>query len=308
MKWIEVIFNVEREQLKDVCSKLDIAGENGYIIEDEEDFNSFISDNRQFWGMADEELVGKYKGASRVKLYIEKTEKWEDKVEYYSVLLNIDPQLNEMEDQDWENSWKDNYEVINIGEDIAIVPYWLEEPENKISVKLNPGLAFGTGTHETTKLCAEFMEKTNFKDKKVLDIGCGSGILTILAYKLGGGTCVGCDIDIQARNATAENAELNGIEGSDIPVYVGDILSDKGLQKEIGNDFDVVIANIVADVIIPLCSIVKNFMKKDSVLIISGIQTSRIEEVIEAINLNGLSLIDIKAFGEWNSMYVKLYN
>ena len=196
---------------------------------------------------------------------------------------NIDFQVDSLDcnDEDWLNNWKQYFQPSPVGEKLLIRPTWRKnyDPEGRIVINLDPGLAFGTGTHETTRLCLEVLEKIVKEDTTVLDVGCGSGILGIASLLLGAKTAVGVDIDPMAVKTARENAVLNNVEDRFTAI-------EGNFTEKVSGKFDIVVANIVADAIIFLSQGVKSFMKEDSVYIMSGIIDTRVDEVIEEVSEN----------------------
>ena len=206
-----------------------------------------------------------------------------------------------VEDSDWENNWREYYKPIEVGEKLVVVPEWEDAPQNgRIPLRLDPGLIFGTGSHPTTRMCLSALESCAGQGKRVLDLGCGSGILGIGALLLGCGTCVGCDIDPKAPDVAAANAALNGIGKDRFSVYAGDILSDASLRRLLGGGYDLVLANIVSDVIIPLSALVGAFLAPDGVFIASGVIDGREDEVAAAIRANAFSIAEHFHEEEWH--------
>jgi len=217
--------------------------------------------------------------------------------------------LDVTNDEDWINNWKAYFKPFRVTDDIVIKPTWetLEDvKEDDIVVEIDPGTAFGTGSHETTKLVIQGMEEYITDKTELLDIGCGSGILSIIGLKIGAHHAVATDIDPQAVLVTKENFEVNGIKDNQYEVYEGNLIDDEALQNTVGlGKYDVVVANILADVIIPLSSVVEKFMKKDGVFISSGIIDMKKEEVREALLKNGFDIVKVTEMGDWVSFVCK---
>ena len=216
---------------------------------------------------------------------------------------------SETEDKDWINNWKQFFKSFSV-DDIVIKPSWEEvkpEYEGKLLIEIDPGLAFGTGMHETTQLCLRQLKKYVNEDTNILDVGCGSGILSIVALKLGANSAVGVDIDEKATISTFENLEVNKVEKSRCKVYTGNILDDKDLEEKVGYDcFDIVVANILADVLLPLTPIVPAHLKKGGYFITSGIIDTKEEEVKQAILDNGnFEIVEITRQKDWSSITAK---
>lgn len=219
-------------------------------------------------------------------------------------------QTSETDDQDWINNWKEFFKPFRVDDTIVIKPTWekLDQvSEQDLVIEIDPGTAFGTGSHETTKLCILQLKKYIKEETRLLDVGCGSGILSIIGLKLGAKDAVGIDVDPNAVAVTLENAEVNSIAEDTFKVYSGNIIEDGDLQETVGlGCYDVVVANILADVIIPLSSEVGRHLKPDGVFISSGIINTKKEEVKEAIEKNGFKIIDITEMGNWVSITSQL--
>lgn len=220
--------------------------------------------------------------------------------------------IGETEDKDWINNWKEFFHPFRLEDNIVIQPTWTEIADVKdddIIIHIDPGTAFGTGSHETTKLCISNLKKyikpNGITD--VLDAGCGSGILSIIAMKLGAGKVYGIDIDEMAVKASKENLELNGIPNEKYTIVQGDIIGNKEFTESVAKigQFDIVVANILADVIIPLSGVIRPFMKEDGVFITSGIINTKEEAVKEALIQNGFDIVGINHMGEWVSIAAK---
>lgn len=259
-------------------------------------------------------------GKAYVSFYLELSDDGNDSFD--EIIGNIESELKAMseftdmgslkitqsvtEDEDWINNWKAYFKPFYI-DDILIKPTWEELPEEKnysMYIDIDPGIAFGTGMHETTRLCIRQLRKYVNGDINLLDVGCGSGILSIIGLKLGAGKATAIDIDPDATKATFENAEVNGIDMSTYTVFDGNILEDKEIQDKTGYEcYDIVVANILADVIIPLQKIIAPHMKKGAILITSGIINTKEEEVKSAIKANdALEIKEITRDGDWVSI------
>ena len=218
--------------------------------------------------------------------------------------------IGETEDKDWMNNWKEFFHPFRLEENIVIQPTWTEEAEVKegdIVINIDPGTAFGTGSHETTKLCISNLKKYISETTEVMDAGCGSGILSIIAMKLGAKRVYGIDIDELAVQASKENLELNGISSDCYDIVKGDVIGDKEFAKSVAKigQYDIVVANILADVIIPLSAVIRPFMKENAVFITSGIINTKEEAVKQALIENGFEIVDISYMGEWVSIVAK---
>ena len=301
MKYYEVTLDTPSEQIELRCSELETLGVSGFIIEDEADFRSFLEKNRQYWDYVDEELTEKYSDLSRIKFYFTDDESGTAQLK---TVLEKYPQcsVSTVQDSDWENNWREYYKPIEVGEKLVIVPEWETIPDDgRIPLILDPGLIFGTGSHATTKMCLQALEHEAAAGKRVLDLGCGSGILGIGALVLGCDSCAGVDIDPKAPDIACANAALNGIGKERFRVYAGDVLSDSSMMRTLGTGYDIVLANIVADVIIALAPKVRGFMKKEAVFICSGIIDGRESEVCAALSRAGFVIQEHLHSEEWNA-------
>ena len=300
MRYIEVSIDTPEQEIDVRCEQLAALGAEGFVIENEADFQSFLENNRQYWDYVDAELEQSYKGVSRIKCYLTDDEAGE------AVLARIKAAYPEAvsaytADEDWENSWRDCYEQIEIGEKLVVVPEWMDAPDNgRIALRLDPGIAFGTGSHPTTKLCLAALESYAAPGVRALDLGCGSGILGIGALLLGAESNTGCDVDPMAPEAAMANAALNGIGEDKMRVYAGDILKDASLRRTLGGGYQLVLANIVADVIIAFAAYARSFMAQDGVFICSGIIDDRADEVRAALERNGFTVVAHTSEEEWH--------
>ena len=313
MKWLQLCIDTAEaglEPLEGMLSMLDI---DGIEIEDEEDFQNFLENNQKYWDYVDDELLAEKKGKCRIKFYLEDTEESMTQVAKVRMGMetvkeqnpgkNLGPMiltLEHVEDSDWENNWKQYYRPIEIGERLIILPEWLqEETEGRVPLVLDPGLAFGTGSHATTRMCLKQLDRRIKGGERVLDLGCGSGILSIAALCLGAKEAFACDIDDKAADVAYENAALNGIGKETYTVLAGDILSNQKLRETIGGGYDIVLANIVADVIIALAPAVRGLLAEGGVFLCSGIIDTRHEEVAEKLKEAGLSILETNTEEGW---------
>lgn len=300
MRWIEAVIRTKSEEIKELCVKLEELGVTGMVIEDEEDFKRFLESNRQYWDYVDEELEERFRGLSQVKFYLPDDEGGAEIISRIKNRLGIEPLVSYVEDSDWENSWKRYYKPLKIGRRLMVVPAW-ESPdtEGRIPIRLDPGIAFGTGDHATTRMCLCQVENHSGPGKRVLDLGCGSGILSIAALLCGCREASGCDIDPKVPGVAMANAALNGIGPERFRVCVGDILTDEGLRARLGGGYDLVLANIVADVVIPLAAMVRRFMNAGGLFICSGIIEGRQGEVEAALKAQGFEILSRDCQEDW---------
>lgn len=299
MNWLELTIDTSHAGLDAVCDLLARHDVTSLMIDDEAEFNEFLEQNHQYWDYVDEELVEDMRGVSRVTFYLERTEAAIDTVahiridmaalkkehpEYAPMLLSVTPTA----DEDWENNWKKFYKPMEIGDRLLVVPEWEQVKDtSRVAVRLNPGLTFGTGSHATTRMCLQALEKHVHGGEKVLDLGCGSGILSITALRLGAASAFACDIDEKCVDVAYENAALNGVGKDVYTVRWGDVLTDAALKADMGGGYDIVVANIVADVIMGLSDKVRPFMKEGGLFICSGIIDTRADEVLAKLKSDG---------------------
>ena len=208
------------------------------------------------------------------------------------------------EDVDWVNNWKQYFHQFYV-DDILIIPSWEDvkpEDEDKMIIHIDPGTAFGTGMHETTQLCIRQIRKYTTPSTKILDVGCGSGILGMLALKFGAAYSVGTDLDPCAIDATYENMEVNGIAKNQYEVMIGNIIDDEEVQEKVGCGYDIVVANILADVLVPLTAVVAGHLKEGGIYITSGIIQEKEDTVVEAVKASGFTVLEVNHQGEWVSV------
>lgn len=300
MRYIEVTVNTPGAEIDARCQEMADMGAGGFVIENEEDFKNFLEQNHQYWDYVDDELENQFAGVSRIKCYLT------DDEDGLAVLRRINAAYDDVttsyvEDSDWENNWREYYKPIDVGEKLVVVPEWEEAPQDgRLPLRLDPGLIFGTGSHATTRMCLAALEKFSKPGVRVLDLGCGSGILGIGALILGCDSCLGVDIDPKAPDVVMSNAALNGIGADKMTAWAGDIIADASLRARIGGGYQLVLANIVADVIIPLSAVVRQFMAPGAVFICSGIIEHRWPETEAALISNGFEILDHKSEEEWH--------
>lgn len=306
MRWIEAAIATESGEIDGLCEQLEALGVSGMCIEDERDFKAFLENNRQYWDYVDSELERRYAGLSRVRFYLSDDAEGQAALENIKKALDREIAVSCVDDADWENAWKQNYQPLPIGGRLLVVPDWLEPvTEGRISLRLEPGLAFGTGSHATTRMCLEALDGLDLEGKSVLDLGCGSGILGIGALVLGARFVMGCDVDPNAPAAARDNAAKNGLGPDRFDVRAGDLLKDAGLRRSLGAGYDLVLANIVSDVVISLSAFVRQFMAKDGLFVCSGIIDERAFEVENTLKKNGFTVLKHLHEEEWHCFVCK---
>jgi len=310
LKWLEIAVNTTPDKLDEVSARLTAAGMTGLVIEDEGDFLTFLEQNRQYWDYVDEELLDRMKGVTRVKFYVTDDEDGRAQLAHYTHGLGWEYTVTSLTDNDWAYSWQKYYKPLTIGQRLYVVPEWEREnaiPDGRCALFLNPGLTFGTGSHASTQLCLEGVEEHTVPGRPVLDLGCGSGILSIAALCLGASSAVAVDIDPKAVDVAYENAALNGIGKDRYLVRAGDVISDNTLANELAQEkYHLVLANIVADVIIPLSVRVPQMLAEDGVFLCSGIIDTRAHEVEAALKKNGLTITRKREKNGWVALEAKL--
>ena len=310
IKWLEITVNTTPGKLDQVCARLAAAGMDSLVIEDEQDFLNFLEQNRQYWDYVDQELLDRMKGVTRVKFYVTDDEDGRRQLEQYTRGLDQEYTSLPLSDHDWAYSWQKYYKPLEIGSRLYVVPQWLREepiPAGRVPFYLNPGLTFGTGSHASTQLCLEGVEAHTAQGRDVLDLGCGSGILSIAALCLGAGNAVAVDIDPKAVGVAYENAALNGIGPDRYTVRAGNVLADSALARELAQQkYHLVLANIVADVIIPLAPQVPGLLEEDGVFLCSGIIDTRAHEVESALQKTGFTQIQKREKNGWVALEARL--
>ena len=312
MKWNKFRLKTLAESEDLVSSMLMDLGIQGIEIEDKIPLTQ-TDKEQMFVDILPE--IGADDGVAYISFYLEEEE---DKD---SILANVRQELKEMsayanvgectieesqtEDVDWVNNWKQYFHQFYV-DDVLIIPSWEEvkpEDEDKMIIHIDPGTAFGTGMHETTQLCIRQIRKFVTEDTTILDVGCGSGILGMLALKFGAKYSVGTDLDPCAIDATYENMEVNGITRDQYEVMIGNIIDDKEIQDKVGYEkYDIVVANILADVLVPLTPVILHQLKPGGIYITSGIIDDKEETVVNCVKAAGLEVLEVTYQGEWVSV------
>ena len=302
MAWLEITIDTTSEKINSIVTNLTARGFADLVIEDQEEFETFLDENRAYWDYIDEDLQEKLQGLSHIKLYLEDTDTaGMQRLEKAVSDLKLTMQAKALEETNWEESWKDNYPPQEIGEKIVILPYWLAGTEgDRLPVILDPGLTFGTGSHPTTRMVVQTMEALVKPGFHCLDLGSGSGILSLCALRLGAASATGIDIDPKAEDIARENAAYNGFDTPEFTALTGNVTEDRDIMQALAaKDYDLVLVNIVADVIIGLAPVLPNFLTEKSILICSGILDVRLEEVLAALKAAGLTVLEVKAEEDW---------
>ena len=309
-QWLEISLSTTDADIDTLADKLTGNGVTGLVLESEEDFRTFLEQNRQYWDYVDEDLVERMRGVARIKLYITDDEAGRAQLAQWLEGVDAPYTTASLKEEDWANNWKQYYKPLSVGERLYIVPEWEKGghalPEGKVPLYLNPGLIFGTGTHASTQLCLEGVEKYTAAGTAVLDLGCGSGILSIAALCLGAKSAIGVDIDPKAVNVAYENAAMNGIGKDCYEVLAGDVISDRPLAAKLAErKYDMVLSNIVSDVIIPLAPHALEMLAEDGIFLCSGIIDTRADEVQSAIESAGFHIVERRERTGWVAFAAK---
>ena len=316
MQWIETNIFTTTQGIEPLCGRLYAVGLNGVQIKDAADFNDFIENETQYWDYIDESLEPLKTCETCVTVYLTDDADGRELLSHIrgtvAELKSLDTEgsfgrleieLSGINEEDWANNWKKYYKPFNLGRKLLIKPEWEQLDENeakdRVVLSMNPGHLFGTGTHHSTQLCMIELEKYVRSGDRVLDLGCGSGILSILSLLLGAESAVAVDIDPAAPATAMENLSMNGISPRRYSVLVGNVIDDEAMREKIGGDYDVVVANIVADVIIAMSRTAYSQTRKGGVFITSGIIGPRAEEVKKSVAEAGFEIIGLHEQSDW---------
>ena len=315
MQWLELTVDTASEGVDLLEAMLTLNGYDSLIIDDEVEFQSFLENNRDYWDIVDESLAQSMRGVSRIRLYLadgpDAMEEISRLRELLKNLLETYPDaglgslrlsMANVRDEDWENNWKQYYRPIPIGHKLIVTPKWME-PDTKggrIPVLLDPGMIFGTGAHASTQMCMMRLEEMIRGGEEVLDLGSGSGILSITSLLLGAKHATGVDVDPKAEDVARENAAINGLGDDRFTAVTGNVITgQQALADLFSRKYDIVCMNIFADVIIPMAAVLPRFMKEDTVVICSGVLENRYDEVREAVEAAGLRVDRLQTMDDW---------
>lgn len=296
MEWIEIVIEACPEREEHVENVLYNVGAQGLAIEDPNDIIE-LSKKEGDWDYIDLELLEMEKDIITIKAYFQETEDLPEKIENIRRKVpNCIVNVNKVDPTIWEDSWKKYYKPLKIGKNIIIKPSWedYDKDEEDLIIHLDPGMAFGTGTHETTKMCVISLEDFIKKDDIVYDIGCGSGILSIVSAKLGAGKVIGVDLDPMSVRIGKENVVLNNVEDK-VQIFKGNLFNNLDIDEKA----DLIVANIIAEVIIGMSKNIGQYLKKQGIFITSGIILDKIPLVEEALRSNGFKIKKTNIQGEW---------
>lgn len=314
MNWTEVKIYTTTAGIDPLTGSMLDLGLQGFMIEDAQDFDEFLHDTTPHWDYVDQAVMEKMKDCETcVTIYVaDNPQGMEELMQVRQILARLKAQnpdgkygrleleMKDVDEEDWSNAWKKYYHPVQVGEHLVVCPSWeaYDRKPDEVVLTLNPGMAFGTGTHDTTRLCMELLEKYITPQDTVLDVGCGSGILAITAALLGANKIIGCDIDEVAVKVAGENAALNGVQDR-IAFHQGDLTS------QVEGSFQIICANIVADVIIRLSEDAGRYLAKDGIFITSGIIDTREQDVLNALEQNGFQVIERRTSGGWVALACK---
>ena len=329
MDWIKIKIVTSQKGLDFVSDIFENAGISSLEIEDNEEFLQVLEQTKAQWDFVDDSLYEEKSKACSVAGYVTDTPEGRktleniknkiDKIKNPPCASRFPPfnkggDIGEMfiaivKEEDWAESWKKYFKPIAVGENILICPVWEEVPaeyKSRKVFKIDPGMSFGTGTHETTRLCVAALEKYINRDCLVLDLGCGSGILSVISMILGAKFAVAVDIDENCVRISEDNAKINKVNLKNYKVYAGNLLSDKKLRDKISeNKYDLVLMNIIPDVIIPLLPFVKDLLKDNGIAVLSGIISRYLNDIETAVKSCGLQIVENSCENDWQCVVVK---
>lgn len=321
MNWIETQIITASAGVDALCAMLTDLGIKGFSIADPADFQEFLQNKEGKWDYIDQDLLGMAQGDTTVTVYLpDNAQGAEQLVALRAMLAQIhardDAQLfgtleltlKNVREEDWANNWKQYFKPFTVGERLLIKPSWemCENPWNRAVLEIDPASSFGTGQHHTTRLCLELLEQLMHPGDRVLDLGCGSGILSIGALLLGASGATAVDIEENAAATATENARKNHIDPTLYRVFCGNVLEDETLCREIGDGYDLICANIVADVLIAMQQLFRQFLRPEGTLIVSGIIMERRDEVLDQLKKAGFALLEVREKEGWAAASLRI--
>lgn len=321
MQFKKIDIYTESDAVYPLTIQLSELGINGFEIHDSADFEDFLENKDMNWDYVDDDLMKLKEVKTHITCYLQDNVqgaemmtalkgalddiKRRDKDNFYGS-LNIE--TDSIREEDWANNWKQYYKPFNVGNKLIIKPTWekVEDSRGRYILEIDPASSFGTGQHHTTKLVMEALEEAVAGGEKLLDLGCGSGILSIAALLLGAEKAVMTDVFLNAVNTASANVEQNGFDATRYAAYCGNIIDDEKLRERIGVGYDIITANIVADVIVKMCPFFRGFLKENGIVIVSGVITERLDEVKAALEENKIKIERITEEEGWNAILCRV--
>lgn len=317
MEWTEVNIYTTADGIEILCAKLMDIGIKGFVIRDSEDFKEFLENKEGKWDYIDEDLMGLAECETCVTVYLPCNNQGADMLLSIKSMLTemksadkkkiygrLEAELSNIREEDWANNWKQYFKPFKVGEKLAVKPSWEDysNDDGRIILEIDPASSFGTGQHHTTRLCLELLQNCINNGDSLLDMGCGSGILSIAGVLLGAENAVAVDIEENAVKTAKENALKNNIPEGKYKTFFGNILTDEELAVKIDKKYDIITANIVADVLIAMKDYFVRYLKNDGILIISGIIEERMDEVITAMESVGFIKQNVSIKEGWTAV------
>lgn len=317
MNWFQTEIFTATNGVDELCAYLLDIGIKGFVIKDANDFKEFLNDKSGNWDYIDEDLMNLSNCETSITVYIPDDAQGAEMVISLKNLLKnlkendvdnkfgrLELNFSDVKEEDWANNWKQYFKPLKVGEKLLVKPSWEEYDniDNRTILEIDPASSFGTGQHNTTKLCLEFLEICLKSGDRVLDLGCGSGILSIGAMLLGADSVTAVDIEDHSVRTAMENAQKNGISLDKYTAYCGNVVTNEELSNKLGTGYDIITANIVADVLIAMKNLFYKYLKDSGILIISGIIDSRKDEVIDEVVSAGFKVDSIKELDNWVSV------
>lgn len=324
MPYLEVTVKTTSEGIGLTADALTAMGYDSLVIEDQQEYQQFLDANRACWDYIDDALARRLEGLSQIKLYLERDETAPARLDALGAALRalrarhpgrelgpLTVSAAPLDEEDWANSWKKHYSPQFVGEKLCVLPYWLpvEQARDRLPVILDPGLTFGTGSHPSTQMCLAALEVHLVPGSRVVDLGSGSGVLSIAALRLGAACAVGVDIDPKAEDMARENGAYNGMTAPQFQAFTGDVAGDPTALTALlgtGGPFDLALINIVAGVILALTPLLSRLLRPGGTVICSGILDSRLEEVRACLQAHGFRILETRGQEEWRCLTARL--